>query len=36
MPIRVFVNSINKDTLQKILDYYNNSKSSDEKTIRTF
>jgi len=30
MPIKVSVDSIDKDTFQKILDHYNNNKSEDE------
>lgn len=30
MPIRVLVDTISKETIQKILDYYNNNKEADE------
>jgi hypothetical protein len=33
MPIKVSVDSIDKDTFQKILDYYNNNKSEDEELL---
>jgi hypothetical protein len=33
MPIKVLVDSINKDTFQKILDYYNSNKPSDEEPL---
>ena len=33
MPIKVFVNFINNDTYNKILDFYNNNKSSDEEPL---
>ena len=33
MLIRVFAETINRETFQKILDYYNNNKSEDEESL---
>ena len=33
MPIKVFVNFIDNNTYNKILDFYNNNKSSDEEPL---
>lgn len=33
MPIKVLVNSINKDIFQKILDYYNSNKATNEQPL---